>query len=372
MYLAKVRIVRYCIGRRSVRKGTPGAKRRVEQSRKWYAFWWQGKKKGKTPLSANRREAEQRMRELERNLWRQKVGLADPFAEHCQRPIEEHIADFIADIQAKGRSEKHVVTMRRMLTAVNKQCGIATLNDLATAKIDAFLLEMARQGKSARTRNSYRQAVLGFAEWCTLKGRLAANPLKSVSKAEGRRVRQRRALPVDELKRLLAATEKRSPERALLYRVAVYTGLRKAELAALRVHHLRLDNATPTLRLEGRFTKTKQDAVIPLIPFLAALLREHCRGKPGDTRVLRVSSKIHVRIRKDLKAAGIPFRDEAGRYADFHALRKCTATLLALAGAHPRVIQQILRHSSIDLTMGTYTDATLLPLTEAVAKLPVL
>lgn len=372
MFLAKVRIIRYCIGRRSVRKGTPGAKRRVEQSRKWYAFWWQGKQKRKMPLSANRREAEQRMKELERNLWRLKVGLADEFAEHRQRPIGEHVADFVADLNGKSRSVKHVKTMKRMLEQICRECVIGTLDDLTTGKIDTFLLALASEGKSARTRNSYRQAIVGFSEWCAVKGRIAVNPLKNVSKAEGRQVRQRRALTVDELKRLLAATEKRNPERALLYRIALYTGLRKGEIATLRVRHLCLDDATPTIRLEGQFTKNKQEAVLPLLPFLADLLRERCRDLPKDAKVIGVSPKINVRIRKDLAAAGIPFRDDSGRYADFHALRKCCATLLTMQGVHPRIIQQILRHSTVDLTMTTYTDATLLPLQEAMAKMPVL
>lgn len=312
------------------------------------------------------------MRELERNLWRLKVGLADAFTEHRQRPLMKHVEDFLADIRGKNRSPKHLATMKRMLDAIIGKCGLATLNDLAIGKVDAFLLDLAQQDKSARTRNSYRQAIVGFAEWCVVKGRLPHNPLKSVSKAEGRAMRQRRALTVAELTKLLTATEKRCPERALLYRIALYTGLRKGEIAALRVRDLRLDDQRPTLHLEGRFTKNKKDAVLPLVPFLADLLRTHCQGKASDARVIAVPTKVNLRIRKDLLVAGIAFKDESGRYADFHALRKCTATLLALGGVHPRIAQQILRHSSIDLTMGTYTDDTLLPLKEAVEKLPVL
>ena len=59
-------------------------------------------------------------------------------------------------------------------------------------------------------------------------------------------------------------------------------------------------------------------------------------------------------------------------YADFHSLRKCTATLLALGGVHPKIAQQFLRHSTIELTMGVYTDARLMPLADAVKALPIL
>jgi hypothetical protein len=57
-------------------------------------------------------------------------------------------------------------------------------------------------------------------------------------------------------------------------------------------------------------------------------------------------------------------------YCRFPRLRKCCSTLLTMQGVHPRIVQQILQHSTIDLTMNTYTDATLLPLGDAVAKIP--
>ncbi|UCF00257.1 MAG: tyrosine-type recombinase/integrase, partial [Planctomycetota bacterium] len=47
--------------------------------------------------------------------------------------------------------------------------------------------------------------------------------------------------------------------------------------------------------------------------------------------------------------------DEAGRYADFHALRHTCGTLLAAAGVHPKTAQEIMRHSDIRLTMDYYT-----------------
>ena len=55
---------------------------------------------------------------------------------------------------------------------------------------------------------------------------------------------------------------------------------------------------------------------------------------------------------------------------DFHALRLTFGTNLVLSGAHPRVVQELMRHSDIRLTMKLYTDASKLPMREAVAALP--
>lgn len=49
-----------------------------------------------------------------------------------------------------------------------------------------------------------------------------------------------------------------------------------------------------------------------------------------------------------LKKAGIP------RRVRFHDLRRTCATLL-LTGAHPRLVQELLGHASISITMDTYS-----------------
>lgn len=40
----------------------------------------------------------------------------------------------------------------------------------------------------------------------------------------------------------------------------------------------------------------------------------------------------------------------------FHALRHTAATLLLPQGVHPRVVEEMFGHSSITLTMDTYSD----------------
>ena len=42
------------------------------------------------------------------------------------------------------------------------------------------------------------------------------------------------------------------------------------------------------------------------------------------------------------------------KWIDFHALRHTCGAWLAVTGAHPKVVQTIMRHSTITLTMDTY------------------
>ena len=329
MKLQKVQIVRYVRGGESVPKGTPGAERRAEESRKYYLRLRIGGKQIAIPLSADKRLATSMAKELLRNRLRIKVGLSDEFAEHWQRPIGEHVAEYLADLESKGRSKRHRTDTERLLQAVIKQTGCKGLDSLTVAKVDAFLLSLTRQGKSPRTRNSYRQAIVGFTSWCKSKGRLPSNPLASVSVAEGQKRRIRRALTVEDIRILLEATEKRSQERALLYRLAIGTGLRKSEGRHLKVGDLLLHGPSPMLRLPAEHCKNRKEAVLPLALPLAESLRKHCQEKKPEENVIFVPKRINEFFRNDLNACGIPYRTEQG-YCDFHSLRKCTATLLAL------------------------------------------
>jgi len=63
-------------------------------------------------------------------------------------------------------------------------------------------------------------------------------------------------------------------------------------------------------------------------------------------------------------------RDERGRTIDVHALRHSFGTLLSKGGVAPRTAQAAMRHSSIDLTMNTYTDPKLLDIEGALDSLP--
>ena len=59
-------------------------------------------------------------------------------------------------------------------------------------------------------------------------------------------------------------------------------------------------------------------------------------------------------IKADLKAAGIPYRDDAGRVADFHSLRHSFVSSLARSDAPVKMIRTLARHSTPTPTLGVY------------------
>src|SRR6476659_7111638 len=93
---------------------------------------------------------------------------------------------------------------------------------------------------------------------------------------------------------------------------------------------------------------------------------------PAGTLLFDVPAGLVRILDHDLKAAGIPKRDDRGRTVDVHAMRTTFGTLLSRTGTAPRTAQAAMRHSDIKLTMGVYTDPRLLDVRGAVERLPAL
>ncbi|GAB4343154.1 MAG: hypothetical protein Kow0099_21340 [Candidatus Abyssubacteria bacterium] len=130
---------------------------------------------------------------------------------------------------------------------------------MTAEKAERFLLHLVEEkGLGRKTRNTYLAALWQFGQWDVKRGRWPHNPFDSVSKLRAdvdRRI-ERSALTADEARRLLEAARTRpveeyrrvnpnaSPwrserlervgrERALLYRFAIETGLRRHEIKTL-------------------------------------------------------------------------------------------------------------------------------------------
>ena len=95
---------------------------------------------------------------------------------------------------------------------------------------------------SAQTYNAYLQSLKQFCKWMVVEQRASASPIEHLSglnvQADRRHVR--RPLTLDEIHRLLTVTQSEPKrfgatglERAMLYRLALDTGLRANELRSL-------------------------------------------------------------------------------------------------------------------------------------------
>ena len=307
------------------------------------------------------------MADTKKRLARNEQGLVDQFKEHNQRPLSEHTADYLRELEATGHDvdNNRVVELRlnKMLTA----CGWNRLPDITTMSFQRFR-DTGKMLKSApKTRNDYQQTIRQFCRWCVRNGRMAIDPFQNLAtiKINGDIRRQRRALTDAEVQHLLTV----SPEpRRTVYMTALLTGLRRAELRQIRRSDLHLDAPKPFLTARASTTKNGKDAVIFLRDDLVTALRGLNQAGDENDAAFRVPKR--VTFYKDLAAAGIARKDKQKRVVDFHCLRHTLATNLGRSGVSVRTAMEVMRHSDIRLTTKTYTDASLLPTAEALEMLP--
>jgi integrase len=421
--LIKIWVVRYVDDQnRRASKKTPRARAVKEKSSKWYGQYKDAEgKRRRVPLCTDKAAALQKLAEIERDVARRSVGLVDPFAIHRVTSIEYHVEAYESHLRNnEGVSPKHLKETIRRLHFVLASSQATKLSDVRSDAVELVLRRLAERGASARTRNTYLASVRAFTRWSQESGRIEKDPMASVptthSKrrkgrghhlaATGEARRKRRALSEAELINLLRVTKERPLreamtirtgkrrgemggivrqevrerlkrqgwERSLIYKVMVFTGLRRGELAKMQVCHLALGGPQARLILPGEATKNGDEASILLRSDLATELAEWLRatGRTGTDPVFRVPVELVKILKRDLILAGIPYRDERGRTLDVHSFRYTTATFLSRAKVPPKIAQRMMRHSDIKLTMQVYTDVSQLDETEALAAFPIL
>jgi integrase len=350
-------------------------------------------------------------KDIEDKVALRRQGLLDPKAEayrdHEARPLAEHVVAWGESIAAEGAAPKHVEiatgrvrriialvrgarlsevfpTTRRRLSDVARAhrklaewVAPARLSDLTAERVRKALATLKAEGQSLQTCNHYRNAVRSFSKWCWDHHRLREDPLRGVKgfNAKEDRRHDRRTLSLDELRRLIDAAERGpvvrrvpGPVRALAYRLAVATGLRYSEIGSITPELFDWD--APSVTVAAAYTKNGDPATLPLPADLVADLRAYVATLEPTTPVFPLpKDKGASLLRADLEAAGLPYRDASGLVFDFHSLRCETATLADAVGVTPRVVQKLMRHSTLELT-GRYTRPRAVDVEAAASKLP--
>jgi integrase len=333
----------------------------------------------------DRRVTEELARAAESEVAKVRAGVVDPKAARYQdegrRPLDEHVADWHRSLVAKGDTPKHAHMVRSHTLRILGLARAGWIEELTPSAIQGALKALLDSGRSPQTCNHALRAIKGFSRWLHRDGRSPADALAHLGgyNVKADRRHDRGVLSQAEFEALIGATRAGTPfrgltgdDRALLYVVASYTGLRASELASLTPASFDLDAPSPSVRVRAGYTKNGEEAVLPIRPDLAAVLRDYLAGWATDERVWpgTWAEKGAMMLRRDLELAGIPYVDAEGRYRDFHSLRHRFGTALALANVPPKTSQTLMRHSTITLTMDRYSHAGLYDVAGALDKLP--
>jgi integrase len=271
--------------------------------------------------------------------------------------VEEYLDKWLDGIKGTVRErtwQRSEEIVRLHLVPTLGKSRLDSLNSLQVqtlyrSKLDSGLSSRTVQTIHATLHKALKQAV----RWQLI-------PRNVTEAVEPPKASKMEIKPLDEkqAKGLLKAA--RGNRSEALYVLAVTTGMRQGELLGLQWKDVDLDSGT--LRVNRTIFSgvvsppktTKSRRSIKLSKSALVALKNHektsewvfstASGKPINHSNLRIRSWKPL-----LKKANLPPDTR------FHDLRHTCATLLLGKGVHPKIVQELLGHSSISITLDTYS-----------------
>jgi integrase len=240
--------------------------------------------------------------------------------------------------------------------------------------IQAFYMEKLKGGLKSST-VALIHAVLHKALENAVKWNLVSRNVASLVSVPHSDPHEVRALTSDEARRLIEAAQGHWLEPLLI--LALTTGMRRGELLGLRwsdidvsrgmLHVRRTANRYPGYGFVENDPKTKRSRRnIMLSDIALQALRDH----------QLLQTKVKTEAHEQWQERDLVFSDHSGGFLTpetvwrhfqsllekaalphmrFHDLRHSAATILLTMGVHPKVVQELLGHSTIAITMDTYS-----------------
>jgi integrase len=327
-------------------------------------------------VKGTRRDAE---RELAARIHAIETGTsANPARETVAEFLQRWLRDYAAPTVSPRTCERYE---EAIATHIVPSLGSIRLASLRPAHIVAaeqeWRLSGRRRGSGGLSAATVRHhhAVLRRALQIAVSWQiLAVNPAQAVTPPRAPR-RDMAALDADQAAILLSAARGSEFEVSLV--TALYTGLRLSELRGLRWRDVDLAGARLSIqqtlqrRRDGSLVvhdpKTHRSRRSVSLPgTMVAVLREH-RRRQLEQRLLtgdawaepdlvftdglgRPLSETRLRyaFHQLLRQAGLP-------HIRLHDLRHTMATLMLSQGEHPKVVSERLGHSSVSITLDTYS-----------------
>jgi integrase len=277
-----------------------------------------------------------------------------PFADAAKSYLEECTYG-IRNKNGEPKCRQAANTDKRVLGCLTTRFAGRQLASITAADLDGFVLERSKEtiptkGTSPRrsTLNRDTATITGFFTFCIEKGWISSNPASSLEQKKENNMRLDKVVPKSDLVTWSRELQDHQPAHDI-FLVLANTAMRFGECLALRCIDLRCDNNKPEVYI--RDPKERRPCWIPVNDTVREILErrkaqggEYLFPNPETGRPYSESG-----IRKAIYAA----RDRAKLSNHFvvHDLRRTAATRMMENGVALPVIQQLLRHVSLDTTM---------------------
>lgn len=362
--------------------------KRADRGEYWYAQYidHNGKRVKFNTKCRDKSKAKEILSARETKTSQTREGIVSESTEKLKgqlsRPIAEHVDEMIQGMTAAGRSETHIDKTKKDILRVINFGGFEKLADITPEEINRFAVKEKNKGHSNRTIQRKLTAIKQFSKWCVVDKRLPSDPLATIVKPnpkKDRKLKRRMILP-SEWQWLHNATLNgpirggmTGEERCLLYRVAIETGLRAKELRGLTRGKLHRGY----FLVPADLTKNNKEAKQFISQSLEADLRAFMSRKTGNAKIfgIRDLNRLSDIIRDDLAQAKLDYiaaasdadtktersedrflatHNEEGEEITFHSLRHTCGAWLAIDNQPIKLIQEVMRHSTVQLTIETY------------------
>ncbi|MEQ9379335.1 MAG: hypothetical protein RJP95_00615, partial [Pirellulales bacterium] len=255
-----------------------GERVRRKSAKWWFKFRDSLGRIRRMPGFKDRSATWQMATKLERRAELARAGVIDEFEEYRKMPLLQQLEDYREYLTNQGRTEKQVHHVINRATRMLVEANLVYIGDVKGAKVAKAMAMLRKKGLSPRTVNHHRQALQQLFNWMVKEHRCPSNPISNVEEfnVEIDRRRVRRAATTKELSRLFKETANSAchhgldgPDRAMLYFMAAFTGLRRGELASVTKRSLYFSEKGATITIDASYRKRRRRDVLPLHPDLA-------------------------------------------------------------------------------------------------------
>lgn len=301
-------------------------------------------------------------------------------SEKLQRKFEEdNIPGFIRDYFYNLNSEKGKLSYYSTITSMfrwlleNKRINKESiseiteqdLNSLSKTDIIVYLETLITNGTSPSTINTKKNVLSSFWSHLVDEGICDKNIIHSIPKSKFKIKKKNNAkvpLPEDMMEMIENINKKKDSfvrERNLLVvRVLKGTGIRESELAGLDLENLYLEDSKPYILVMGKGVYYTQDAEKVLVSKDAkSAFEEWLEIRNKVENIIDDKAVFINKNGKRLSEGNIQdiFKNYSKGKITPHMMRHLYATVLYQESGHDAAfVQEQLRHSDVNTTLGTY------------------
>lgn len=354
---------------------------------RWSASFYLENGKRKTVYGKTRKEAYEK---LQKALLEHRQGL---LATGPKQSVKQYLEYWLEHVHKQSIRLHSYVKVRELLDLhILPELGHLQLQKLTIQHVQAFYSTL--QGKLSPSRIRFIHSTLHKAlDHAVRTGLVAKNVSESVALPRLTR-REMQVLTPEQARKVVEAAKGSRVEALLL--LALTTGMRRGELLGLKWEDITLVEGNGSLQVRRSMTRVAGHGVVASEPktassrrkialssYVVSVLKEH-RVRQLEMRLQAGSkwtendlvfcnvygnflhpARLYMMFHKVLAEAGVPS-------IRFHDLRHSAATILLSMGINVKVVQEMLGHSRISMTLDTYSHVLPGMQEEAVEKISIL